>query len=343
MREASRFQGANGGVHTLGTTSVVPSLAPPSAIGQSLELSIVVTAFAGAGELDRMLLVLDEVDAAGVEVIVACDVRVGDPGTLRARHPRVEFLHHPVPRTPAQLRAAGVGRARGRVVAITEDHCVPTPDWCDAIIAEHAGSAAAIGGAMDKGHPATGADAALDWALYLADFSRYMRPFAAAEASSASDCNVSYKRVALDAVSASWQGEFHENVVHAALRALGYTLARSPRIVVHEHRSLTWRAALQDRYRFGRLFGATRLGRAPAARRWMLAAGALLLPPLLYLRVARTVLTRRRYRLAFVRATPSLAVLLATWATGELLGYLTGTTDPSLAATAPPAPVREPA
>ena len=36
-----------------------------------------------------------------------------------------------------ELRAAAVGIARGWLVAITEDHCVPEPDWYSAMLRAH--------------------------------------------------------------------------------------------------------------------------------------------------------------------------------------------------------------
>ena len=44
--------------------------------------------------------------------------------------------------------------ARGEVVAFTEDHCEPAPDWCERIIAAHAEhpDADAVGGAMAQRH-----------------------------------------------------------------------------------------------------------------------------------------------------------------------------------------------
>jgi hypothetical protein len=135
-----------------------------------------------------------------------------------------------------------------------------------------------------------------------------------------------------------WQQQFHENVVNAVLRERGYTAWFAPRVIVHEQRDLTWSAALHDRYAFGRLFGSTRVAGASLVRRAAMSAGALLLPPVLVFRVARNVFGRGRYRLQFVRAALPLTAVASAWVVGELLGYITGTSDKSLAGQRIPSP-----
>jgi hypothetical protein len=178
--------------------------------------------------------------------------------------------------------------------------------------------------------PGRTADSGLNWALYIADYSRYMSPLPAGPAHSVSDCNASYKKAALDAVRASWSVEFHENVVNDALRERGGTLWLDPAIVVRQQRTLTLPAALRDRYTFGRLFGATRVAGAPASRRMLLAAAAFALPPVLVARSARNLVSRKRHREQLPRALPALLLVSGAWALGEMLGYVLGSADASL-------------
>ena len=48
-----------------------------------------------------------------------------------------------------------------------------------------------------------------------------MNPLSDGPSSQLTDCNVSYKRPALNVISDVWRVEFHEPAVHAALRAIG--------------------------------------------------------------------------------------------------------------------------
>ena len=295
------------------------------------ELSVVVVAFVGEQYLRRLLDALTQQVTDRTEVIVVCDSLIGDIGHFRSRYPTVEFVRFDERRPPASLRAAGVARARGAIVALVEDHCVPAPDWMAEVIAAHEGDAAAVGGAMEKGFPSdSNSDTALNWALYLADYSRYALPMAEGRSGAASDCNVSYKRDALLEITPAWSGEFHENIVHAELEKRDKTLWFSPRIVVHEQRSMTWSQTLRDRYSFGRLFGSTRVSNASPARRLAMSAAALLLPPLLVARVTGNVVRRRRYLGALARASVPLVIVASAWAVGELVGYATGKADATL-------------
>lgn len=303
----------------------------PSMPHPTPELSVVVVAFVGETYLARLLDSLIQQITEHVEVIVACDTLIDDFERFRARYPRIDFVRFSERRSPASLRSAGVSRATGRIVALVEDHCVPAPDWIAQMIAAHAGPAAAVGGAMEKGFPPnTHGDTALNWALYLADYSRYALPMPEGPSGAASDCNVSYKRAALQRISQSWNNDFHENVVHAELEKGGETVWFSPHIVVYEQRSMTWSQTLHDRYAFGRLFGSTRVAGASTTKRIAMAVAALPLPALLVARVAGNVIRRRRYVGALARAAGPLIIVAAAWASGELVGYVTGTADASL-------------
>ena len=295
------------------------------------ELSVVVVAFVGEQYLERLLDALTLQVTDRNEVIVVCDSLIGDVARFRSRYPAVDFVRFDERRSPASLRAVGVARARGAIVALVEDHCVPAPDWTAQVLAAHEGDAAAVGGAMEKGFPPdSDGDTALNWALYLADYSRYALPMDEGRSGAASDCNVSYKRDALLEIAPAWSSEFHENIVHAELEKRGRTLWFSPCIVVHEQRSMTWSQTLHDRYSFGRLFGSTRVLNASPAKRLAMSAAALLLPPLLVARVTGNVVRRRRYFGALARASGPLVVVASAWAAGELMGYATGKADTAL-------------
>lgn len=289
-------------------------------------LSVVVIMFSGRAQLLHCLDALTA-QAAGVdlEIILPHDERLAAPEELRQRYRGLRLLGMSGHRSPPELRAAGVAAARAPVVGLLEDHCTPAPEWCGSVLAAHRTPHAAIGGAIDKGFPpAATSDTALNWALYLIDYSRYMPPMPAGPAHGLSDCNVSYKRRALDAVADVWRDEFHENVVHAALTARGETLWFAPELVVFEHRPMDVRSAITDRYAFGRIFGGTRAHGMPLPARMVRAAMTIVMPPLLVLRVARNLADRRRYRAQFVRCLPWLVALATLWLCGEAIGYLSG-------------------
>ena len=290
-------------------------------------LSVVVVIFTGRPNLVRCLESLaGQRGGEDVEVIVPCDARTLDVASLKGQFPFAHFLQLEGERTYAELRAIGVRHARGRIVAITEDHCIPEPDWCAQILKEHRRPPAAVGGAVEKKAP----DTALNWSLYLMDYLRYMKPVAEGPVDQLTDCNVTYKRRALEAIADVWTSEFHEPAVHWALQSRGEALWFSPHVAVSEQRSLGVGSAVRDRYAFGRLFASTRAAEVSALKRLFYVAFSPLLPALLITRVAAGVVRKRRCGKEFVRSLPFLTLLTSAWAWGEFLGSLTGRAESSL-------------
>lgn len=297
---------------------------------QTPQLSVVVVTLVGPETLARCLEALDaQIDPPALEIIVPLDARLGDPGRLRQKYPHVQFLQAPGRKTYAQLRCLGICQARGPVVAVTEDHCRPQPDWCAQIVRLHAAAPhAAIGGAVEKEAP----DSPLNWSFYFADYLRYSLPFEAGRSHALTDLNVTYKRAAMDRIAPVWAEEFHENAVHAALEAAGETLWLAPEVVVRQQRPLTLGHAVWYRYAFGRLFASTRVAGAPPAARLKLIALAPLVPLLLVARIAGLVNRKCRWKGEFVRALPAVALVSLVWGWGELIGYVTGRPEAALSA-----------
>lgn len=304
--------------------SVTTRDAGPVAAGPPL--SVVVIMFTGQDALVRCLDALHAQSGVGPpEILVPCDDALSDTSSLEARFPGVSFLHIPGSHSPAELRAVAVARASGRVVALVEDHCMPDPDWCARILEAHRAGHAAVGGSVEKGFaPGTDRDSALDWAVYMTDYSRYMNPIPEGPATSLTDCNVTYKREALEPIRHLWAQAFHENVVNGALASAGRSLWLDPRIVVRNFRPLTVSKAVRDRYAFGRLFAATRVEGQSLVKRLIYAGASVIMPPVLAVRAARNLTSRKRHQEQVLRCAPALLLVASTWMLGEMVGYLTG-------------------
>ena len=313
------------------TRAAVP-VQPAGAAGGGSTVNLSVVALAFGGGLHQCLAALQpQAAAVNAEVIVPYDTTLEDVLSLQRAFPAVRFVELSGTRTPAELRAVGASMSRGDVVAFLEGHCRPSQDWCARILAAHRASHAAIGGPIEKGLPDEGGnDTSLNWSVYLADYSRYMLPHPEGATHGLADCNVSYKRSALEATRAHWTTEFHENVINGALRAGGETLWFDPTIAVFEQRRLSLGAALRDRFSFGRLFGSTRVPGVAFPKRVVWSAAALLMPPLLVARVAGNLQRRGRHRGQLLRCLPALTMISAAWMAGEAVGYLTGTAGESL-------------
>lgn len=295
-------------------------------------LSVVVALISGRPEhLETCLTALtQQADPPAMEIVVPCDKRVGDVSRFRARFPVVHFIpssgksaggnsdwsreHHD------ELRAQGLQHARGEIVALTEDHCKVGERWCATIDKEHAAAHAVIGGAVENG-----TNRLLNWAVYFCDFGRYQNPVLRGPAEFLSDCNIAYKRKALEATADLWKDAYHEESVNWALRKLGHSFWQCPEMVVWQQREkMSLTAALRERYVWGRSYAGTRVAESEPEKRLFYAAFSFLLPALLLARMGANVLRKRRHVVKFILAAPLAALLTVGWSVGEFIGYVTG-------------------
>jgi hypothetical protein len=94
-------------------------------------LSVVITVRRGMHEIVAVLdALLPQADRSGTEVLVVGPVAgpAPDPVRLvRVDNPNI-----------FALRLSGIRAAHGELIAIGEDHALPRPDWCEAVIRAHA-------------------------------------------------------------------------------------------------------------------------------------------------------------------------------------------------------------
>jgi glycosyltransferase involved in cell wall biosynthesis len=283
------------------------------------DLSVVVASVNGWEVLGPTLDSLDaQPERGGMEVIVV--ETVGETVRSRLRRRRrpvvvVECERLPIPR----LRYLGVCRARGKVVAILEDHGRAAPDWASVVLRAHRGPWAAVGGAVENGK-----NGLLNWAVFFCEYTPYMRPVAEGETTDLPGNNIAYKRPYLLRHAHVLQEGQWESWINDRLRAEGAAIASTNAMVVHHIKSFRLGYFLVQRFHFARSYaGMRRVSQSPIER-LIYGAGSLALPGLLFARVTRTVLQKRRYRARFALVWPLVALFLAVGALGEMVGYLFG-------------------
>jgi hypothetical protein len=109
-------------------------------------LSVILPAREGLHEIERVLdALLPQARRTGAEVLVV--------GPMSGPAPECVRLVRVDDGNIFRMRMLGIQAARGEVVAIGEDHAVPRPDWCDAVIRAHAErpEAPAIAGCLANG------------------------------------------------------------------------------------------------------------------------------------------------------------------------------------------------
>lgn len=301
-------------------------------------LSVVVAVVDGNDALERCLRALvTQGEAPQMEILVPYDpslltvesiiagfsasnprVRGVPMARVETRRPHASLLgqHELID----QRRSAGLGEARGDLIAMLEDRSIPRADWAASLVRQHQQHRnLAIGGAVENG-----LDRLLNWAVYYCDFGRYQLPFEAGTRDYLSDVNLTYKRAALGLSRNVWSVRFHEPSMHRALTSAGEDLLLSPEIVVHEARdNLRTGSLLRERFAWGLLYGSFRARNASPLRRVTLSAASPVLPLVLFWRFLLGRLTRRTSMLHVLKVSPLVLLLMGTWATGEATGYLT--------------------
>jgi hypothetical protein len=218
--------------------------------------------------------------------------------------------------------AAGVRRARGRVVVLTEDHCFPDPDWAEALIDAHrSDDICAVGPVVANGNPGTmvsEADFAIGYGPWMAPLPAGAMPFLAGH-------NCSYKRDDLLALGGRLERFLEaETVLHFEWTAQGRSLRVEPRAQVRHINYSRWRSWLPVQFLAGRHFGGLRASTWPARRRLFYAAASPLIPLVRFVRIAREFLRPGRRPLRLMRMSPALLLGLLLDGAGQGVGYLLG-------------------
>ena len=282
-------------------------------------VTVGVVAICGATHLARCLDALAaQINAPPFDVVVVYDPHLEDVPALAARFPSVRMIANAGQRSPLELAARAVAEATGDRIFLTEDHCIPQPDWVRKLYDAQAPGRAAVGGLVHTVDETN----SVDWAFYAVDFFRYMPPAVRGPSPSLTVCNVAYRRDQLRAIETLWSEIFHETAINEALRERFGDLWLAPEAQVHMRRNVRFGDAVYERYAFGRLFGCTRLQFAPG-RRLYYSVFAPALPILLLGRIARRSFRSAKGAARFLRALPVLTTLVFAWAWGEWLGYIT--------------------
>jgi hypothetical protein len=283
------------------------------------DLSVVLASVNGWHVLEPTLRALDaqpERDRMEIIVVETLGGRVREK--LRAHQPGVVVVESerlPIPR----LRHRGVCRARGRLVAILEDHGEVAYGWAATVLESHEGPWGAVGGTVENGK-----DGLVNWAVYFCEYTPYMYPVAEGETHDLPGNNIAYKRPhLLRHAHVLDQGQW-ESWINDRLRADGIPIASTNAMVVHHIKPFRLGYFLVQRFHFARSYAGMRRPDQSTSRRLIYGFGSLTLPALLTLRVARTVISKRRHLGRFFVALPLVVLFLTVGAVGEMIGYLFG-------------------
>lgn len=258
---------------------------------------------------------------AEVIVVDRCGRAVRDALRARFPGPEVVILDGGAGTSIPRLRAIGMNAARGKMVAILEDHCNVMPGWLQTIARAHASGVEALGGAVENGSTVR----LTDWAVFFCEYARFMLPMPSGKVDEITGNNSVYARSLLERIGPALKEEVWESFLHQRMKELGVTFHCDPDLCVSHKKEFGIAYFVSQRYHYSRSFAGMRLERAGAARRAIYAAGALTaLPPLLGYRMWRTVRAKGRHMALFWKSLPLIGLFLVPWAWGEAAGALFG-------------------
>jgi glycosyltransferase involved in cell wall biosynthesis len=253
--------------------------------------------------------------------------RCGEPTRAEIRkrfpHNNVTIIAAPKHTSIPKLRAIGMTRAGGRLIAILEDHVNVVPTWLEGIQRLHMAGHQVMGGPVENAAVAR----ITDWAVFFCEYAHFMSPTPHGVVSSVAGSNAVYDRRALERVGPSLHDEVWEGFLHQKLAALGIPFYCDPALTVYHKKVFGFWYFMSQRYHYSRSFAGTRLAGGPAWKRLAYFGATALLPPLLLWRMATTIWPKRDHRSTFLATVPLMCAFLVSYAWGEAVGAVLGPGD----------------
>lgn len=224
-------------------------------------------------------------------------------------------------RSIAHANAAGVRRARGRVVVLTEDHCFPDPDWAEALLKAHEEEWIVVGPVVRNANPGT----LVSWADFVIGYGPWMEPSPRHSPPFLPGHNSSYKREWLLELGGRLEPMLEaETVLHYEWTARGVPMCVEPGARVRHVNYSKWRSWIPVQFWCGRLFGGLRSVSWSRKKQLFYVAASPLIPAVRFWRSAREFFKPGRSRGLFLRLAPALALGLVVDGAGQMVGYLLG-------------------
>ncbi len=288
----------------------------PDSLSERNGVSVVVASVRDAHHLEACLQSLVPQAAVHSAEIIVARALVGADRIPEENWPGVTFVLVDGPPNIPKVRGAGLARSRGARVVLTEDHCVASPHWLSSLLSVST-DVSVVGGSVDTTQRHRGVDLAAWFAEY-----GFFSPHAGQDPLLITGANVLYGADVVDNAALWMQEGVWENVVHDRLRDRGVTFVRIPDAVVSQTLHYGVTAFCRDRYAHGKSYAAARIGEHGVGKRVLMAAGSIVLPGVLLLRVARRA--GLGAPVDFLRALPWIVVFLMAWSVGECAGYVGG-------------------
>ena len=286
-------------------------------------LSVIIASYNSAGMIENCLTSLRrQVTEVEFEVIVVDSSTDGAADGLEARFPGLRLLRFQERKYPGDARNHGVAAARAPIVAFLDADCLAAANWVEQVLLAHEGPDPAVGGSIANAEPA----GAAGWASYFCEFSQWMPGGHGGFMEDIAEANMSYKRWVFDTYGEFLTGIYcSDTEFHWRLEANGVRLRWEPAIKI-AHRSIGSAGKfLRHEFHHGRFFARirSRERRFTSFRRVVYAIASPLVFCKVFLAIAARNFRNRTYLPQFLKASPLLALGVASWCLGECAGYST--------------------
>ena len=289
-------------------------------------ISVVIASVNGLPSIRECLEALTQQDTETLYEVLVVDCCDEATREVIRSFPEPTVRLFPVEGRPSipRLRALGMAAARGEMIAILEDHCNVVPTWIEHLARAHRAGQRAVGGAVANGS----IERLVDWAVFFCEYARFMPPIEGGEVGEITGNNSAYERTLLEELGPELEDEVWEGFLHDRIRELGVPFYCDPELLVSHKKEFGFFYFLSQRYHYSRSFAGMRLAGSPFWKRLAYALATPALPPLLALRIGRTVWSKGGlYRPLLLRCGPLLGIFLLMWAWGETVGALLGPGD----------------
>jgi hypothetical protein len=287
-----------------------------------VQLSVVIPTTEGWPEIaDKLATVRAAVARVDAELLVVDGS--GHPPPDASEWPFERWISSPG-ETVYQLRLLGYRSATGRVVAVTEDHCIVPIDWAERVLKAHVEwpDAAVVVGAVTNGT----ADRGIDRANFFANLLAFLPPLRSGKYDgSICHVNISYKREALRDIE-DYGGLGTVDFLHVdKLRRAGRVAYLDGRVhVAHIQASGPMKTASLH-FHAGRSMAAFQQRQMDLVQ-WLRVAGVLVIPILRLAKLGRTARSTP-YGGQVAASAPWILMLFYAQAFGKLTGHLAGPGD----------------
>lgn len=237
------------------------------------------------------------------------------------------YLEHPGLCSWSQAKLIGARAATTGIVAFIEDHCRPNPDWAEHVLRAFDGPWTAVGYAFLNGSP----DNYLSRASLMADYGLWAHPVVGGESKLLPGNNVAYRKSFLDSLGSDADKMLGVDYnLHEIITSRGEKMCVEPKAIASHQCYAELSMLLAANFCYARVLGATRARN----RNWSFpmrcfaaVVAPLLVPPLRFLRLLRSLQGRGSLIPQLLESIPVVLLTYVVCSWGEATGYFLGMGD----------------